>query len=66
MKRLLINMWVFAVMLPLYALVLVLYACNWIAKLLVRPLGGNTKIKSYKWFDNLDRQMYDLYDGLWR
>lgn len=66
MKRFLINTWVLVVMLPLYVLVLVLCACNWVAKLLVRPLGGNTKIKSYKWFDNLDRRMYDLYDGLWR
>ena len=66
MKRLLINMWVLAVMLPLYVLVLVLCACNWVAALLIRPLRGNTKMKSYKWFDNLDRIMYDLYDGLWR
>lgn len=65
MKRLLINMWVLAVMLPLYVLVLVLCACNWVAKLLVRPING-IKTESYKWFDNFDRRMYDLYDGLWR
>jgi hypothetical protein len=65
MKRFLINTWVLVVMLPLYVLVLIMYACNWIAKLLVRPLNG-AKIKSYKWFDNLDRRIYDLYCGLWR
>ena len=64
MKRLFINIWVLAVELPLYVLVLALCICNWVAKLLIMPLVG-TNVEPYEWYEILDERMYKIYKGIW-
>ena len=65
MKRLLINIVVFVLLLPIYILILLLYICNLLSLFLINFVG-KTKQKPYKWFNTLDIQMYKLYKNVWK
>lgn len=63
MKKFVMNMLMFALLIPIYMLVLVL----WVYNHLIYPIAfliSKTNTEPYEWFDRLDEQIKSIYSNL--
>lgn len=60
MRRFLLNVIAFVLLLPLYVLWVVSWLYGCLVKAITKFVVNGRKVESYKWFDELDTRMNNL------
>lgn len=60
MRRFLLNVIAFVLLLPLYVLWVVSWLYDCLVEAIIKFVVNGRKVESYKWFDKLDTRMNNL------